>query len=187
VTNALAHWMVVAMLAAADPQTPIAPVKIEPAIGGGNPVVVSVTGVEQDPVPLSAKWNPSEACFADVACFVSNWMEANSTGNMEHAVALRAANERADFQKRYADPQMMLRNAARFNQVRKWSLLGWAEYGSVRVVLLVKEDSTPDPIFTLTVRKVDGRWTQTDVLAADPGFREIFDRVGLAILERHHK
>jgi hypothetical protein len=170
-----------------DPQTPIAPVKIEPSIGGGNPVVVTLTGVEQDPVPLAAKWTAAESCFADLSCFVSNWMEANSTGSMDHALALRAANERADFQKRYADPAMMLRNSARFNQVTKWSLLGWAEYGSVRVVFLVKQDSTPDPIYTLTIRKVEGRWTQTDALAADPGFYEIFNRVGRVILERHRK
>jgi hypothetical protein len=186
VTSVLVPFLVAAVFAAADAQTPIAPVKIEPA-GGGNPVVISLTGVEQDPVPLAAKWNAADACFADVSCFVSNWMEANSTGSMEHALALRAPSDRADFQKRYADPEMMKRNAVRFNQVTKWGLLGWAEYGTVRVVFLVKADSSPDPIYTLTIRKVDGRWTQTDALAADPGFREIFDRVGRAILERHRK
>ena len=185
-TSLIAPFLLAAAFAA-EPQTPIAPVKIEPAIGGGNPVVISVTGVEQDPVQLTAKWNATDACFADTACFVSSWMEANSAGNMDHALALRAPDERAELQKRYADPTMMQRNSIRFNQVTRWSLLGWAEYGSVRVVLLVKEDSTPDRIFTLTIRKVGGRWTQTDVLAADQGFREIFARVGLAILERHRK
>ena len=176
-----------ALIAAAEAQTPIAPVKIEPPGGGGNPVVISVTGVEQDPATLAAKWTAADSCFADVACFVSNWMEANSTGNMDHALALRAPNERADFQKRYADPEMMKRNAARFNQVSKWSLLGWAEYGAVRVVFLVKQDTTPEPIYTLTIRKAEGRWTQTDALAADPGFREIFDRIGRTILARHRQ
>ncbi len=185
--SALLQLFIVAAIALAEPQTPIAPVRIEPAIGGGNPIVVSVTGVEQDPVPLAAKWNTADACLADVACFVSSWMEANSTGNFEHVLALRAPDERAELQKRYADPAMMQRNMTRFNAVRKWSLLGWAEYGPVRVVFLVKEDQSPSPIYPLPIRRVEGRWAQTDVLATDPGFFEIFDRIGRAILERHRK
>ena len=175
-----------AAIAAADPQSPMAPLSIAPA-GGGPPIVVSVTGVEQDPVALTAKWDAGAACLADVACFVSSWMEANSTGSMEHVLALRAADERADLQKRYADPAMMQRNATRFNQVRKWSLLGWAEYGPARVVFLEKQDQTSDPIYVLTIRKVEGRWAQTDVLAADPGFYEMFNRIGRVVLERHKK
>jgi len=175
-----------AAIAAADPQSPIAPVRIAPA-PGGTPIVVSVTGVEQDPVPLTAKWDAGAACLADVACFVSSWMEANSTASMEHVLALRAPDERADVQKRYADPAMLQRNATRFNQVRRWSLLGWAEYGPARVVFLAKEDQTSDPVYVLTIRKVDGRWAQTDILAADPGFYEMFNRIGRVILERHRK
>ena len=175
-----------AAIAAADPQSPIAPVSIAPA-GGGTPIVVTLTGVEQDPVALTAKWDAGAACLADVACFVSSWMEANSTGSMEHVLALRAPDERADVQKRYADPAMMQRNSSRFNQVRRWSLIGWAEYGPARVVFLRKEDQTSDPVYVLTIRKVEGRWAQTDILAADPGFYETFNRIARVVLERHLK
>jgi hypothetical protein len=183
--SALLPLCIVAAVALADPQTPMAPIRIEPAAGGGNPVVVSLTGVEQDPVPLAAKWSTADACVADVACFVSSWMEANSTGSVDHLLALRAPDERADVQKRLADPQVVARNTTRFNDVRKWSLLGWAEYGAVRVVFLVKDDQSSTPIYTLPIKRVSGRWTQTDALAADPGFFEIFNRIGRAILARH--
>jgi len=185
--GALIPWLVAGLLAGAEPQSPIAPVRIEPAPGSANAITVTLTGVEQDPVPLAAKWDASAACLADVACFVSSWMEANSTASMEHVVVLRAADERAELQKRYADPAMIQRNAARFNQVRRWSLLGWAEYGPARVVFLGKEDSTADPVYVLTIRKVEGRWAQTDIFASDPGFYEIFNRVARVILDRHRK
>ena len=93
----------------------------------------------------------------------------------------------ANLQKRYADPAMMQRNASRFKAVQKWSLLGWAEYGDIRVVFLAKEDTSPSPTYALPIKRVEGRWAQTDALAADPGFFEIFDRIGRAILERHRK
>lgn len=185
--GALLQLFVAVAIALSQAQTPIAPVRIEPTPGGPNPVIASVTGVEQDPVPLAAKWNPANACLADVACFVSSWMEANSTGNFDHVLTLRAPDERADLQKRWADPAMMQRNTARFNGVRVWSLLGWAEYGPIRVVFLVRDDQSSTPIYTLMIRRVDGRWAQTDMLAADPGYFEIFDRIGRAILERHRK
>src|SRR6185503_15862187 len=106
---ALVQVLVAAAAALAQPQTPIAPVRVEPP-GGGTPVMISVTGVEQDPVPLAAKWNPSETCLGDIACFAANWLEANSTGSMEHVLALRTPAERAEVEKRYAsDPQMMTR------------------------------------------------------------------------------
>jgi hypothetical protein len=79
----------------------------------------------------------------------------------------------------------MQRNTTRFNAVRKWSLLGWVEYGDVRVVLLVKEDSSSSPTFALATKRVDGRWAQTDSLATDPGYFEIFDRIGRAVVARH--
>jgi hypothetical protein len=185
---ALVQVLVAAAAALAQPQSPIAPVRVEPP-GGGTPVVISVTGVEQDPVPLAAKWNPSEACLGDIACFVANWLEANSTGSMEHVLALRAPAERAEVEKRYAsDPQMMTRNAARFKEIRRWSLLGWAEYGAFRIVFLVFEDAQAQQnIYTLPIRRVEARWGQTDALATDTGVYQIFDRVGKVILERHRK
>jgi hypothetical protein len=139
--SALIPLLMVGAVALADPQTPIAPLRIAPA-AGGTPIVVTVTGVEEDPVPLTARWNGAETCLADVGCFVSSWLEANSTGNVDHVLALRVPAERAELQKRYADPAIMQRNTTRFNAVRKWSLLGWVEYGDVRVVLLAKEDSS---------------------------------------------
>ena len=54
--SALLPLFVVAAVALADPQSPIAPLRIAPA-SGGTPIVVTVTGVEQDPVPLAARWN----------------------------------------------------------------------------------------------------------------------------------
>jgi hypothetical protein len=41
-------------------QVPMGPVRIEPPGGGGNPIVVTVVGVEQDPTPVASKWNPAE-------------------------------------------------------------------------------------------------------------------------------
>ena len=73
------------------------------------------------------------------------------------------------------------------NGVRTWSLLGWAEYGPIRVVFLVKDDQSSTPLYTLMIRRVEGRWAQSDTLAADPGYFEIFDRIGRAILARHRK
>lgn len=185
---ALVQVLVAAAAALAQPQSPIAPVRIEPP-GGGTPVTISVTGVEQDPVPLAAKWTAGEACLGDIACFVANWLEANVTGSMEHVLALRAPAERAEVEKRYAgDPQMMTRNAARFKDIRRWSLLGWAEYGAFRIVFLVYEDAqAQQSIYTLPIRRVETRWAQTDALAADTGVYQIFDRVGKVILERHRK
>ena len=180
--------LVAAAAALAQAQTPIAPVRVEPP-GGGTPIVVSVTGVEHDPVPITAKWTASDTCLADIACFVASWLEANSTGSMEHVLVLRAPAERAEVEKRYAaDPQMMTRNATRFKDIRRWSLLGSAEYGTFRIVFLVYEDAqSQQAIYTLPIRKVETRWAQTDALAADAGVYQIFDRVGKVILERHRK
>jgi hypothetical protein len=184
---ALAQIVVVAA-ALAEPQSPIAPVRIDPPAGGGNPIVISVTGVEQDPIPLTARWSASDACLADIACFVSSWIEANSTGNLDHVLALRAPTERADVQSRYKDPSLMARNVSRFNAVRKWGLLGWANYGTFRIVFLTRDDErSQSVIYTLPLKQVDGKWMQTDALAADSGVYEMFDRIGKAILERHKK
>ena len=172
----------------ADPQSPIAPVRIEPPGGGGNGVLVNVTGQEQDPVPLAGKWNASESCLGEVACFASSWIEANSTGSLEHVLALRATAERPDVERRFRDPQLMTRNASRFNAVRKWGLLGWAEYGAFRIVFLTRDDEqSQSSIYTLPLRREGARWAQTDALATDSGVYEMFERIGKAILERHRK
>jgi hypothetical protein len=193
--SVLVQLLMAAAVVLAEPQSPptpsqtqIAPVRIEPAIGGGNPIVVTLTGAEQDPAPLAATWNTSNECLSDVACFVSSWLEANASGSMDHLLAVRAPEERATLQRRLTDPQVIARNTSRFNTIRRWSLLGWAEYGPVRIVFLVKEDDTPNRIYTLPIKHVEGgRWAQTDVLASDPGYSEIFDRIGLAILNRHRR
>jgi hypothetical protein len=186
-TAAILQVLAAAAAVLAQAQTPIAPVRVEPP-GGGTPIVISVTGVEQDPVPMAAMWNASETCLADVACFVAIWLDANSTASMERVLALRAPAERAEVEKRYgADPQMMARSAARFKETRKWSLVGWADYGAFRIVFLVYEDAqSRQAIYTLPLRRVEPRWAQTDALAAD-GVYPIFDRVGTAILERRSK
>jgi len=180
---------VFALTVAIQSPAPIAPVRIEPPAGGGNPIVVSMTGVEQDPVPLTARWNGDDVCLADVACFVSSWMEANTAPTLDHILVVRAADERADLQRRYADPQMQARNSARFKQVRAWSLLGWIDYGAYRIVLLAKDDPTPstDPVYTLPIKKTGARWGQTDALATDTNIYQVFDRVAKEILDRHKK
>lgn len=185
---ALVQILVVAAAPVLLAQSPIAPIRIEPS-GGGSPITISVTGVEQDPAPMAARWNAADTCLAEVPCFVSSWIEANSTGNLEHVLALRAPAERAEVEKRYGgDPSMMARNTTRFNAVRKWGLLGWAEYGTFRIVFLTRDDTQSNaPIYTLPLRRVENRWAQTDALAADAGVYEMFDRIGKAILERHRK
>jgi hypothetical protein len=173
----------------AQAPSPIAPVRIEPTSGGGNPIMVSVTGMEQDPVPLTARWNGDDACLADVACFVSSWMEANTASTIDHLLIVRAPDERTDLQRRYADPQLIARNSARFKQVRAWSLLGWIDYGGFRIVMLAKDDPSPStpPIYTLPIKKAGARWGQTDALATDTGIYQVLDRLATAILERRRK
>jgi hypothetical protein len=187
-SGVLMQLFVVAAVALADPQSPIAPVRVEPAGGGGNPIVISVTGVEQDPAPMVARWNAGNACLAEIPCFVSSWIEANSAASMEHLLAVRAPKERTDVERRYREPGLLARNAERFNAVRKWGLLGWADYGAVRIVFLTRDDEqSQSTIYTLPVTRVDAKWMQTDALAADTGVYEMFDRIGKAILERHRK
>ena len=184
----LVQLFVVAAVALADQQSPIGPLRIEPPGGGGNPIVMSVTGIEQDPLPVAGRWSAADACLAEVPCFVSSWIEANSTASVEHLLALRAPKERTEVEKRFRDPGLLSRNASRFNEVRKWGLLGWADYGVIRIVFLTRDDEgSQSTIYTLPLTRVDGKWMQTDALAADVGVYEMFDRVGKAILERHRK
>jgi hypothetical protein len=186
----ISRVLVMLCLAAAAPvdaQSPIAPVRIEPP-SGGTPIVVSITGVEQDPAPVVGRWNAADACLADVACFVTSWIEANSAGNLDHLLALRAPNERKTVEGRLREPGLLARNASRFSAVKKWGLLGWAEYGALRIVFLAREDEqSQSAIYTLPITRVEGRWAQTDALATDTGVYEMFDRIGKAILERHRK
>jgi hypothetical protein len=173
----------------APAQAPIRPIQLEPPSGGGNPVVVTVTGVEQDPAPVAARWNGDDSCLADIACFVGSWIEANSADSPEHLVALRVPDERADLQKRLADPQLLARNAARFKQIRSWSLLGWIDYGGFRVVMLAKDDpaSSTSPVYTLPIKRTGARWAQTDGLATDSNIYPILDRLATAVLDRHRQ
>jgi hypothetical protein len=187
-SSVLVQLFVLAAVALADQQSPIAPLRIEPPGGGGNPIVISVTGVEQDPAPVAGRWSAADACLAEIPCFVASWIEANSTASMEHLLALRAPKERTELEKRYREPGLLTRNASRFNEVRKWGLLGWADYGPLRIVFLTRDDSqSQSTIYTLPITRVDGKWMQTDALAADTGVYEMFDRVGKTILARHQK
>jgi len=174
---------IAATLVVVEQQSPIGPVRLEPPTGGGNPIVVSVTGVEQDPVPVTGRWSADDKCLAEIDCFVSSWIEANSSGSLEHLLTLRAPAERADVERRLR--QALSLNTSRFNAVRKWSLLGWADYGTFRIVLLVREQDGPPAIYTLPLQRVGSHWAQTDALATDAGVYEIFDRIGKAILQRH--
>lgn len=168
--------------------TPMSPVRIEPTTGGGSPVTVSVTGVEQDPVQVTGRWNADDKCLAEIDCFVSSWIEANSSGSLEHLVALRNPAERADVERRLREGQLLSRNATQFKAIRKWSLLGWAEYGTYRIVLLAREqDGAATNTYTLPLLRVGSRWAQTDALATDAGVYEIFDRIAKVVQQRHQK
>ena len=82
---------------------------------------------------------------------------------------LRAPRQRAEVEKRYAaDPQMMTRNASRFKDIRRWSLLGSAEYGTFPRCLSGRTTTRgrQQAIYTLPVESIETRWAQTDALAA---------------------
>jgi hypothetical protein len=170
-------------------QAALRPVRLEPPSGGGNAVTISATGIEQDPTPVPARWNGDDKCLGDIACFVSSWIEANAADTVEHLVALRASDERGALQRRFADPQLLSRNAMRFKQIRSWSLLGWIDYGAYRIVMLTKDDPLPStsPVYTLALKKEGTRWAQTDALATDTNIYQVLDRVAKEVLERHRK
>jgi len=178
----------VAATTIAAAQSPLAPVRIEPP-GGGVAIVVTATGVEQDPVAVAAKWDARPACLADLPCFVASWIAANAAGSLDNLKALRAPAERPQLDQRLRDPQVLARNSARFAAIKKWSFLGWVDYGTYRIVLLVHEDNdSPVPgVYTLPLKKTDTQWTQTDTLASDSGIYEMVDKMGRVILARHQK
>lgn len=167
-------------------QSPIGSIRIEPPGGGPNPIVISVTGIEHDPIEIAARWNADDGCLSDVACFVASWIEANANNNLERLLHLRAPTERAEFQRRLT-PDVLTRNSARFRAIRKWHLIGWVEYGHFRFVLLVREDEQGSAIYTLPLRRVDSRFAQTDTLGTDTGVYAIVDRIGMALMEKRQK
>jgi hypothetical protein len=87
-----------AVLNMSEQQSVMAPVRIESTAGGANPIVISMVGVEQDPTPITARWNPAERCLSDVSCFVASWIEANGGGDQQRLVLLRFPDERADLE-----------------------------------------------------------------------------------------
>jgi hypothetical protein len=168
-------------------QTPIAPVNIQPSPGAANPITVSVVGVEQDPKPITPRWNASETCLADIPCFLSSWIMANTSGDVERVLLLRSPAERGDLEKRLSkEPRILTLNSARFKTTRAWGFLGWVEYGSYRFILLCNEDEqgSRNP-FTLPVQRVGNTWAQTDALSKQTYAFAIVDRVARAVMERH--
>ena len=187
--NEYFHMLAIAgSLTLAEQQSALGPVRIESSGGGGNPIVISMVGVEQDPTPVTARWNPADACLADIRCFVSSWIDANTSGDLQKLLRLRPPDERAGFQARAAETRNLLAlNADRFKATRSFGLLGWVEFGAFRIVLLVKSDEQKtNATYTLPLRRVDGRWAQTDALAAENVY-VILDRIAQAVLLRHSK
>jgi hypothetical protein len=171
---------------AAQAQKPIAPVQIESIAGGGNPITVSVAGVEQDPTPIQGRWSPEESCLGDVACFVRSWVAANSGIDIQQILLLRSPDERTDLQARIGrTPGALKLNADRFTATRSWSLLGWIDYGSFRIAMLIREDQEgTKSTYTLPLQRTGARWFQTDALAKDEYVMQILDRVTTAVMQR---
>jgi hypothetical protein len=168
-------------------QTPIAPVKIEAAPGEANPITVTVVGIEQDPALITPRWSASDACLADIPCFLSSWIAANTSGDAERVLLLRSPAERSDLEKRFAqEPRLLALNSARFKATRSWGFLGWVEYGTYRFILLFNEDEQGSrSAYTLPVQRVRNNWVQTDALSKQTYAFAIVDRVAKAVMERH--
>lgn len=172
-------------------QTPIRAVKIEAAPGASNPITITVTGTEQDqPTLVTPKWNASNVCLADMSCFLSSWVAANTSGDSAHLLLLRSAAERIDLEKRFTqEPRLLTLNSARFQSSRSWGFLGWVEFGTYRFLLLFNEDQQGSlSSFTLPLeREENNNWAQTDALSKQTYVFAIVDRVAKAILGKHPK
>ena len=168
-------------------QKPIPPLDLEPAAGGGNPITITVSGVEQDPITVRPGWNSSDSCLAQIDCFLASWLDANTTAETEHVLALRDPAERSDLQKRLSkEPRILALNSAHFKSVRSWVWLGWVEYGSDRFILRVSEDEQGiRSSLTLPLKRAGSVWTQTDALAKETYVFAIIDRVARTVMERH--
>src|SRR5262249_25400555 len=113
-------------------QPSLGPIRIESSAGKDNPIVITATGVEHDPILVQARWNPEVNCLSEIMCFVSSWLEANWSGNLQHMMAVRNPAERSDFESRLSqNPNLLGLNADRFKKIKNWSVLGWVQYGAI--------------------------------------------------------
>lgn len=168
-------------------QKSLQPVKVESSTSKEDTILITASGVEHDPVPVQGHWNSDDSCLTDIQCFVSSWIDANSNGNIEHLVALRAPSERSDFEQMLArKPNMVALNKDRFKTIKRWSIVGWVQYGTFRIVILVREEEQSSTLtYTLPLMQTSGRWGQTDALTNDKGVYAIIDRIANAVMERH--
>jgi hypothetical protein len=166
----------------------LSPIQIESATGKDNPIVVSFTGVEHDPIIVQARWNAEDNCLSEIMCFVSSWLEANTSGNLQHMLVVRNAPERGELERRITqNPNLIALNADHFKRIKKWSVLGWVQYGAIYAVLLVKEDPQSSVVSTyvLPLARAGISWGQSDALATDAGVYQILDRIADAVMQRH--
>lgn len=165
----------------------LSPIRIESSTGKDNPIVISVTGVEHDPIIVQARWNAEDNCLSEIMCFLSSWLEANASGNQQHMLAVRNPAERTDFEHRITqNPNLLAVNADHFKRIKKWSVLGWVQYGAVYAVLLVKDDPQSQvSTYVLPLARSGITWGQSDALATDAGVYQILDRIADAIVQRH--
>lgn len=165
----------------------LSPIQIESATGKENPIVVSVTGVEHDPIIVQARWNAEDHCLSEIMCFISSWLEANTSGNQQHMLAVRNPAERNELERRLTqNPNLIAVNAEHFKKIRKWSVLGWVQYGAIYAVLLVKDDpQSPVSTYVLPLARSGILWGQSDALATDTGAYQILDRIADAVMQRH--
>jgi hypothetical protein len=168
-------------------QMPLGPIKVEPSGGKEKPIVISAAGIEHDPLPIVGHWSSADICLTDISCFLSNWIEANSSGNLQHLVALRPLDEKNEFEHRISqNPNIVSLNADRFKNIKQWSLIGWVEYGPFEIVLLVKQDEKlVMSAYALPLIRTGENWAQTDALSNDPGVNAILDRIANAVMQRH--
>lgn len=165
----------------------LSPIPIESATGKDNPIVVSVIGAEHDPIVVQARWNADDTCLSEIMCFISSWLEANTSGNQQHMLVVRNAPERGDLERRITqNPNLIALNADHFKRIKKWSVLGWVQYGAIYAVLLVREDpQTSVSTYVLPLTRSGIAWGQSDALATDTGVYQILDRIADAVMQRH--
>ena len=75
--------LLIAVVGAAQNSSTVIEVAISPATGGGNPIRLSVNGVEHEPRPLIPRWNDSTACLSNVESFAQSWLSANNKGELD--------------------------------------------------------------------------------------------------------
>jgi hypothetical protein len=179
--------LVVVLPVQAQQSQQLSPIQIESSTGKDNPIVISVTGVEHDPIVVQARWNADDNCLSEIMCFISSWLEANASGNLQHMVLVRNPTERNDLERRVTqNPNLIALNADHFKKIKKWSVLGWVQYGAIYAVLLAKDDpQSSASTYVLPLARSGIIWGQSDALATDAGAYQILDRIADAVMQRH--